>query len=454
MAATRTYNFRDRSKRPNYNEDQDRCAMYIEPEDVESDDGDADFVPSKDDDDIKITISRKNRRKAPVPPVEKKTYVPNQELPDTPSKPQTFAELFQLSQHIKDTGKMYVNCQKLPEVHHLLEEMNSWIGLESVKNTVAKFMMVELKKISLKLSKQEDTSSQHPDQKNGYWKHMVVTGPPGVGKTMIAKMVASFYSCLDEARSDEVVFGTSRNMISDFQGQTKSMVEALVMQTLGKSGILFIDEAPSLNIENNCPYGKIAIKTLMELMDLHRSELIVIFAGYRPEMEQNIMGADPGMRRRIQWWFDIEPYSPKEMYLIYQKLVQDMRQTLCAEDFVNEEWMNQHYKYFPFYGGSVRNFVEKIMYLHHVSSFGSSASNEIQVESIRGGFDLYKSFCLDPDYREELEHPERFAEKEEEEQQQQLSPLQAHVLRDPRMLYPFLLPSLGGVSTFLNRSSP
>jgi len=412
----RKYNFRDRTSSQRYGGNGYKICIDSDPSD---DDMDEDFVPvGHNEDDIKITISRNNRRKSQSrdPYQEEKKYEVNQNLPDVPFQPKNFRDLLKLSQHICDTQKMYVSCQKLPEIHSLLLDMDSWIGLETVKDAMAKFMMVQMKKSSAKKSGQMEVNNVN-DQ---YWKHMVVTGPPGVGKTMIAKTIASFYSRLLEAPSEEVVVGSRRNMISDFQGQTKTMVDNLVKEAISKSGILFIDEAPNLN-EGDDQYGRVAIKTLMELMDLHADKLVVIFAGYRPEMQANIMGADPGMKRRIQVWFDIEPYTPKELLMIFHKIIQDMNQSLSKKEFIDEEWMKDHYRYFPYYGGSIRNFVEKVMTLHHVSTFGISSPSTITIESLQGGFQLYKDLCLDPEYKSQLESLNQTFQEEEKEDEATVS---------------------------------
>jgi hypothetical protein len=128
-------------------------------------------------------------------------------------------------------------------------------------------------------------------------------------------------------------------------------------------------------------------------MDKHRSELVVILAGYKSDMERNILQANDGFRRRIQWFFHLDDYSPEELYHIFkQKLVGfQFENTL-----INEHWFRTNYKKFPFMGGSVENFVQKIRHVQTSLMFGQSQKSLITNQTLQQGFKMYLEFVYDP----------------------------------------------------------
>ena len=54
-----------------------------------------------------------------------------------------------------------------------------------------------------------------------------------------------------------------------------------------KGGVLFIDEAYSLVDDRNGSYGDEAINTIVQEMENHREDVVVIFAGYPEKMKKS-----------------------------------------------------------------------------------------------------------------------------------------------------------------------
>jgi hypothetical protein len=57
-------------------------------------------------------------------------------------------------------------------------------------------------------------------------------------------------------------------------------------------------------------------------MEEHRDELIVVMAGYRPEMER-LLDSNSGLRSRFPTTLDFPDYSRSELQQIYAKLADD-----------------------------------------------------------------------------------------------------------------------------------
>jgi S1-C subfamily serine protease/AAA+ superfamily predicted ATPase len=185
----------------------------------------------------------------------------------------------------------------------VLDELDQMIGLSSVKEEVNKL----LAGIEVERKRREQGL---PVAKVG--RHMVFTGPPGVGKTEIARALGEIYRSLRVLRKGHVVEVQRADLVAGYIGQT-------AMKTLDKckealDGILFIDEAYSLAGEGK-DFGHEAIATLTKFMEDNRDRIMVIAAGYPNEMRRFI-ATNPGMASRFNRTIEFPAYEPKELAAI------------------------------------------------------------------------------------------------------------------------------------------
>ena len=197
-----------------------------------------------------------------------------------------------------------------------LDEM---IGLSSAKQVINKAIAhFKLRKICLDKGISKDKASMH----------MVFTGNPGTAKTTVARLFAGILR-------DEKVLPTGKfvevgraDLVGKYVGSTAPKVKKCFQDA--KGGVLFIDEAYSLcdNCKNG--FGDEAITTIVQEMENHRDDVIVVFAGY-PDQMQEFLERNPGMSSRIAFHVNFENYTVEELCSIAKLMVANKHMTITDQ---------------------------------------------------------------------------------------------------------------------------
>jgi type VII secretion ATPase EccA len=182
------------------------------------------------------------------------------------------------------------------------KELGEFIGLDQVKDQVARLKSAVSMELVRKERGLEVAQRTH---------HLVFTGPPGTGKTTIARVVAKIYCGLGLLKKENIREVHRADLIGQHIGETEAKTNAIIDSAL--DGVLFLDEAYALvatGAKND--FGLVAIDTLLARMENDRDRLVVIVAGYRADLDR-FLDTNQGLRSRFTRSIDFPSYAPAEL---------------------------------------------------------------------------------------------------------------------------------------------
>lgn len=299
----------------------------------------------------------------------------------------SIADLLEVIDKYPAHTKCNINIKLLHTIQTELRELNSMIGIATLKTSILDQLLYYIQGF-------------HNQGSADDYKHTVLYGPPGSGKTEIAKIIGRMYSKMGvikkpESSTSSPTFKkiTRADLVAGYLGQTAIKTKGVINDSLG--GVLFLDEAYSLgHKEGGDTFSKECADTLCESLSHNRENIMFIIAGYEKELDANFFGLNPGLESRFVWRFKIDNYTYKDLWQIFLHKVKNSGWT-CDDTLINsgELWFKSKFDCFTGLGRDVDSLLFKTKISHSRNVFGKtieeSAKLQISIDDLNAGFSLF-----------------------------------------------------------------
>lgn len=266
----------------------------------------------------------------------------------------------------KNTNLKSLDLKVLCKLVNPLSELQKMVGMQKVKENMVNQILFFLQGLNIKY------------EQNGFGKitantdmlHTVITGPPGVGKTELGKILGKVYKEMGVLSKGTFKLVSRSDLIAKYLGQTAVKTQEVINSCEG--GVMFIDEAYSLgHEEGRDSFSKECLDTLNQNLTEKRDFLCII-AGYKDALDKCFFNMNDGLKRRFTFRYDIEGYSADELKEIFEtKLYADKWKLEFKEIRKDEEKVNQYNNFFkknkdnfPNYGGDIETLFLKCKIAH------------------------------------------------------------------------------------------
>ena len=290
----------------------------------------------------------------------------------------TISDLIKLAEQnpLQEGVDYNINLKIIHKIKPELCELDAMIGIHTLKKSILEQLLYYLQGL-------------HTGAED--YKHTVIVGKPGTGKSEIAKLLGIMYSKIGVIKKPpgttlEHPFkkATRSDLIAGYLGQTAIKTKALITASLG--GVLFIDEAYSMGDDN---FSKECADTLCEALSDQRDTIMVIIAGYESNLNEQFFSLNPGLESRFTWRFKMDDYSAKDLWEIFKKKVAS-----CGWKVGNisgEEWFRKRYESFSGFGRDMESLLFKVKIAHSKRIYGRAETEKriIELCDLNSGYEIF-----------------------------------------------------------------
>lgn len=269
-----------------------------------------------------------------------------------------------------------IDLKGLHSIKDELSEINDMVGMHDLKSQIVDQLLYFLQGL-------------HKNQDDDY-KHTVIYGCSGTGKSEISQLIGMMYSKIGVLKNNIFKKVTRCDLIGGCLGQTAIKTNKVIESCLG--GVLFIDEVYSLGSksDNDC-YSKECIDTLCEALSFHKSNLMVIIAGYEKDIDECFFSVNKGLQSRFIWRLNMKEYDANELMQIFAKKIEKNKWS-CDIDLITEKWFEDRKTLFRYFGRDMELLFTYTKICHGKRIFGekNKCQKMITMEDLENGFIVFQ----------------------------------------------------------------
>lgn len=323
-------------------------------------------------------------------------YDPAVDYIETPCRVKTLQDLIDFCKDHMDVApedyrRYTIDLEKIKRLLPVLEELNDMIGMEEVKNTIARQIIYFLQAF----------------EEHQHMLHTIIQGPPGVGKTMVGCILAKVYHAMGflkkkasinpvTGRKEDYVFRIVKrsDLVGEYLGHTAVKTQKVIDECAG--GVMFIDEAYSLgHPEKNDSFSKECIDIINQNLSENKNAFVCIIAGYPEQLEKCFFSNNEGLRRRFPFCYTIEKYNSRDLAGMLVKKLKNAAWNLAADVNIDDliRLIDGAKEEFGNYGGDIENWVlhAKIAHSERVFGLHPRLRKHVSLDDLKNGLELKRA---------------------------------------------------------------
>lgn len=301
-----------------------------------------------------------------------------------------------------ELGKLY-HCKKRKFLHGInlrvlcklvepLTELKSLIGMRKVKRQVVDDIISMVYNSNRNITYEDAFGIVHTKKAKRKIKHIVITGPPGVGKTELGKIFGKIYASIGLLSKGHVRITRRSKLIGKYLGHTAVQTQEEIDACEG--GVMILDEGYSLGSkENRDSFAKECIDTLVQNLT-EKLDWLCIIIGYKQSIEDYLFAQNEGLKSRFPINIDINNYSSKELMEIF---IHKIKKERMKHSFKSKKSLTKFFRknksYFCHFGRDIDFLLEKTIKFHSIRLFfqqDKSDSDILSLEDLKNGFKEYR----------------------------------------------------------------
>jgi hypothetical protein len=290
-----------------------------------------------------------------------------------------------------------VDLKRLFNLIESLTELKNMVGMKTVKESMVDQILFFMQKLNKKekcnscVNCQNNLKCNEIKNENDDMLHTIITGPPGVGKTELGKILGKVYKAMGILSKGHVMIAKRPDLIAKYLGQTAPKTQAFIDKC--KGGVMFIDEAYSLgNPEGRDSFAKECLDTINQNLTEKRDFLCII-AGYEDSLESSFFSFNEGLKRRFSFKYTMDKYSGLELMEIFLIKIKKEDWSFVGEKEDLEKFFKKNEEAFPRFGGDVETLFLKVKIQHsrRVMFKDEELRKKITMDDVKKGFDKFHS---------------------------------------------------------------